>query len=436
MIKTNENFKNELISKVFSTLLFGCLYSIAFNTSTVVASDEEYGVTPQNQLALKGNENPDELACEENCLISENQLTPFVAQKVEDWSNNTVAEVRIPSQKLTNDIREPLRNLTVKESNSLENSFACEENCLISGNQLTPFVAQRVEDWSDATVAEVKIPTQTSTNDSETALPNLSARTNNTLEDNFACEENCLISEEQLTPFVAQNLSNYNNSTVAEVKPVDRILVPEPPETTIEEEIKPDPTTEEPIQPEKPTIKVTPQLTDKLVENAIRSTAERYPWIVNGSDKLSFSAAAFQPKAKEFYLNLDLRISEDNPFLNKLGFGGFPYDDQLYWVLENNIIIGNIAGGFSGLTYQGKQTNQTLEQRFTSIQSFTGYQAVWVIPNDLQRLLKIEDLDDYQIISLGGELINPEGRVAQGVEFNTEDIIRDDQDVIIFTSFS
>lgn len=175
-------------------------------------------------------------------------------------------------------------------------------------------------------------------------------------------------------------------------------------------------------------------MVEMLIENAISNTAVRYPWIVNGSDSLTFSPFIFKPRTNEFYLNLDLREAPDNPVLNKIGIGVFPKIHQLYWVLEDNVIIGDISGGLAGIVYQGKQTNQNFVQTLTQRQSFSGYQAAWVIPNDLQRLFKTEDLDKYQVISLGGQLINPEGIPAGEVTFNTDGLIAQGQEVVILPS--
>ncbi|BAQ59910.1 leucine-rich repeat (LRR) protein [Geminocystis sp. NIES-3708] len=382
---------------------------------------------PTQTVAIPRNNNlnQNDLLCEEDCFVSQVKLTPFLAQATPDW-DATIAEVTLPTQ-----------TVAIPRNNNLnQNDLLCEEDCFVSQVKLTPFLAQATPDW-DATIAEVTLPTQT------VAIP----RNNNLNQNDLLCEEDCFVSQVKLTPFLAQATPDWD-ATIAEVTlptqsaadltPLDRTLDPIPPNTQPTQETTPDPTIEStPIPETAPTtepVKITRDTVEMLITNAISNTAIRYPWIVNGSDSLTFSPFIFKPRTNEFYLNLDIREAPDNPVLNKVGIGAFSKPHQLYWVLEDNIIVGDVNGGLAGIVYQGMQTNQTFAQTLTQTQSFSGYQAAWVIPNDLQRLFKLDDLNNYEVISLGGQLINPEGVTAEEVTFNTDGLIKKDQEVVILPS--
>ncbi|RMD72531.1 MAG: hypothetical protein D6822_01130, partial [Cyanobacteria bacterium J149] len=195
-----------------------------------------------------------------------------------------------------------------------------------------------------------------------------------------------------------------------------------------------DPLQDEPPEPEQEppdTITVPPEVVAEFIDKALSGTATKYPWIVGGSDSLTFSPFIFKPRIDDMYLNLDLRESDRNPFWNKFGFGYYPYKDQLYWVLEDNTIVGSVAGILGGAIYEGRQTDITQRQILTQRQSFSGYQAVWVIPNDLQRLFNVEDLSNFQVLSLAGEVVNPEGVPAGDVQFNTSGIGTGEETIIL-----
>ncbi len=185
-------------------------------------------------------------------------------------------------------------------------------------------------------------------------------------------------------------------------------------------------------KPKKTALQPTPiviEQIDQLIQNALIGTSRGYPWIVNSSDTLSFAPLLFKPKQDSTYFNIDLRWSEDNPVINQITFGVFPHKDQFYWVLDNNRVVIETLGPQGGLIYQALERDFTFRQTLTQTQSFSGYQAVWVIPNDLQRLFKVEDLKDYTIISIGGSLTNPEGTTAKpviinsGIDYNDENVI-------------
>ncbi|MBL1211249.1 MAG: hypothetical protein FWJ34_16725 [Geminocystis sp. GBBB08] len=189
----------------------------------------------------------------------------------------------------------------------------------------------------------------------------------------------------------------------------------------------------QPVQPQS-----KPQVSDniqdqinQLITNAISNTAVRYPWIINSSDSLSFSPQIFKPRFDELYHSFDLQWSKENPVINKISFGVFPYTDQFYWVLDENRIIGEVGGLQGGLIYQGRETQVEFSQTMRLQQSFNGLQAVWVIPNDFQRLFRVEDLSNFQVITISGQLINPEGVPAGTVNIDSSSITQSANNLIV-----
>ncbi|MEB3312248.1 MAG: hypothetical protein VKJ02_18635 [Snowella sp.] len=179
----------------------------------------------------------------------------------------------------------------------------------------------------------------------------------------------------------------------------------------------------------QPTGTIAEQI-EQMMENAISGTSVRYPWILNSSDNLSFSPLLFKPKKNEFYLGLDLRQSEGNPVVNKITFGAFHHKDQFYWVLDQNRIVIETVGVQGGLIYQGLEQDVQLQQTLTLTQALSGYQAAWVIPYDLQRLFKPEDLGKYTVISIGGQLINSDSASGGSITIDSSNLITSSQETV------
>jgi hypothetical protein len=173
---------------------------------------------------------------------------------------------------------------------------------------------------------------------------------------------------------------------------------------------------------------------EQIMGNAMGNTAVRYPWILNASDNLSFAPLLFKPKSNEVFTELDLRWTEDNPVVNQITLGGFPYKHQFYWVLPGNRIVMETSGGQGGILYQGLEKEVDLLQTLTQAQSYTGYQAVWVIPNDLQTLFKPEELQDYTVVSIGGQVVNESGASAGPVTINSDAFLGNGEDVVYLPS--
>lgn len=127
-----------------------------------------------------------------------------------------------------------------------------------------------------------------------------------------------------------------------EPDPVE-IEPPQPlPETTPEME---PPETPPEATPETEPSPATPQQIIEEIDwrqnslESLNSTSQRYPFIVNPTDNLTFEPQLFRPFRDEEYSTLDLRFAEDNPVLNKFTFAHFPKGDQFYWLLPGNRVV-------------------------------------------------------------------------------------------------
>ncbi|MGI0480298.1 hypothetical protein ACN4EE_05860 [Geminocystis sp. CENA526] len=324
-----------------------------------------------------------------NTFAQEVSLTPFnnnlIAQNIEEYN---------------------LAQLFIPQGSIALNTFAQEVNLTPFNNNL---IAQNIEEF-DLAQLFIPTPSQAIALNNSFVLPSIALNIGeNQNEPSWENINQYSLAEIQL--FAQSDLQAQD----IELSPLDRLLEPPIPQVDPLPEKPPEPIEQEPPD----TVTVPPEVVAEFINNALSGTATRYPWIVGGTDNLTFSPFIFKPRIDDMYLNLDLRHSEKNPFWNKVGYGYYPHKDQLYWVLEDNTIVGSVGGILGGAIYEGKQTNITQRQILTQRQSFSGYQAVWVIPNDLQRLFKIQDLSDFQVISLAGEIINPEGVPAGDVQFNT-----------------
>jgi hypothetical protein len=173
-----------------------------------------------------------------------------------------------------------------------------------------------------------------------------------------------------------------------------------------------------------------PEQIEQIMTSAMSNTAVRYPWLINSSDNLSFRPQLFKPKDDHFYLNLDLVWQEDSPIINQISLGEFPRKEQFYWMLDRNRVVMETQGFQAGLVYQGKEQDLQLQQTMTLQQSLSGYQAVWVIPTDLQRLFKPEELQKFTIFSLSGQVTTPAGTEAGPVILDTSSIIGDGSNTV------
>ncbi|MEH1943570.1 MAG: hypothetical protein V7L01_25585 [Nostoc sp.] len=219
--------------------------------------------------------------------------------------------------------------------------------------------------------------------------------------------------------------------TIADIIPIEQYKVepPKPPDQG-EEETKPNPTQPNPTKPSTQQIlieklrrsKKQQQVKQKqIILDALTFSANKYPWIVNPTDNLTFSTELFKPNDDENYIDTDIsiRFSGDNQIINKLTYAKFPKADQFYWVLDNNRVVVETKGNQVGILYQGRETNTYITQNVTSQQAFWGLQTLFAIPTDFQNLFGDVDTQDFSITSIAGQLVNPEGIPAGRVIINS-----------------
>ncbi|WP_392534918.1 hypothetical protein [Nostoc sp. C117] len=223
--------------------------------------------------------------------------------------------------------------------------------------------------------------------------------------------------------------------TIADIIPIEEYKVEPPPkpDERDEQEAQPDKT-----QPYTPTQQI---LIEKLrsskkqrqtkqkqiIIDALTFSADKYPWIVNPTDNLTFQAQLFKPSENENYIDtdLDIKFSGDNQIVDKFTYAKFPKSDQFYWVLDHNRIVVETKGSQVGILAQGKETDTYITQNVTSQQAFWGLQNLFAIPTDLQNLTgqvntnNQANTDNFSVISIAGEIVNPEGIPAGKVIINS-----------------
>lgn len=158
-----------------------------------------------------------------------------------------------------------------------------------------------------------------------------------------------------------------------------------------------------------------------VIIDALTFSSTRYPWIVNPTDNLTFSTQLFKPNEKENYIDTDItiRFSGDHPIIEKFTYADFPKKDQFYWVLDNNRVVIETKGSQGGILYQGRETETYITQNVTSQQALWGLQALFGIPTDFLNLTGEVDTNNLSIISIAGQVINPEGIPAGRVIINS-----------------
>ncbi|AVH70251.1 hypothetical protein [Nostoc sp. 'Lobaria pulmonaria (5183) cyanobiont'] len=259
---------------------------------------------------------------------------------------------------------------------------------------------------------------------------------------NFKQKINNFQSQELLKQTLRKSNSNLDKPkqlrklTIADVIPIEEYK-DKPPKLPEEDEEKPQPNTTQPSNsnPSKPytpqqqilieklrRTKKQPQAIQKtIILDALTFSANKYPWIVNPTDNLTFSTELFKPNENENYIDTDIRVrfSGDNQIIDKFTYAKFPKADQFYWVLDRNRIVVETKGSQVGILSQGRQTNTYITQNVTSQQAFWGLQTLFAIPTDFQSLAGEVDTDNFSVISIAGQLINPEGIPAGRVIINS-----------------
>lgn len=224
---------------------------------------------------------------------------------------------------------------------------------------------------------------------------------------------------------------------IADVIPIEEYKE-KPPQLPEEDREKPQPNTIQPSTNSNPSKPYTPQqqiLIEKLrrtkkqsqaiqktiILDALTFSANKYPWIVNPTDNLTFSTELFKPNKNENYIDTDIRVrfSGENQIIDKFTYAKFPKTDQFYWVLDGNRIVVETKGSQAGIIYQGRQTNTYITQNVTSQQAFWGLQSLFAIPTDFRELAGEVDTNNFSVTSIAGQLINPEGIPAGRVIINS-----------------
>ncbi|MFN6482762.1 MULTISPECIES: hypothetical protein [unclassified Nostoc] len=221
--------------------------------------------------------------------------------------------------------------------------------------------------------------------------------------------------------------------TIADIIPIEQYKVepPKPPDQG-EEETKPTITKPNITKPHTTTQQILieklrrskkeqQQKQKQIIIDALTLSANKYPWIVNPTDNLTFSTELFKPNEDENYIDTDISIkfSGENQIIDKFTYAKFPKDDQFYWVLDNNRVVVETKGSQAGIIYQGRHTNTYITQNVTSQQAFWGLQTLFAIPTDFQSLAGEVGTENFSVTSIAGQVVNPEGVPAGRVVINS-----------------
>ncbi len=158
---------------------------------------------------------------------------------------------------------------------------------------------------------------------------------------------------------------------------------------------------------------------NNVVRFAISTTSTRYPYLVNPSDKVTFSANVFDPGRAENYLDADIRFASQNPVIAKLTYGNFPKSEQFYWVLPNNEVVIATQGVQAGILQTGKGKDITVNVTSTRTRALSGTQTVTTLPEIFLNLSTGQDPATFAVRSTAAQVINPVGIPAAPIVLNT-----------------
>ncbi|AFY72953.1 hypothetical protein Syn7502_00821 [Synechococcus sp. PCC 7502] len=171
--------------------------------------------------------------------------------------------------------------------------------------------------------------------------------------------------------------------------------------------------------PETPQIKFDSNQIDEIIRFAITTTAVRYPFLANPSDRLTFSPSTFNPSDANNYSESDIRFAKKNPTIEKLTYGYFPRSEQFYWVLPDNRVIFETQGFQGGVLQQGSGTDITVSQTVTFTRALSGRQVVTTLPENFAEITKDINPSTFTIQSTSAEVFNPPGIPAPPIVLNT-----------------
>ncbi|MCF2149222.1 hypothetical protein IQ276_022900 [Desmonostoc muscorum LEGE 12446] len=158
-----------------------------------------------------------------------------------------------------------------------------------------------------------------------------------------------------------------------------------------------------------------------MIFHSLTNSANKYPWIINPTDNLTFSPSKFNPLQGENYTDFIVKSARDEPIVNRFTFAHFPRQEQLYWLLPGNRIVVETKGWQSGILYQGQSTEIESRESIRLTQKLWGMQAVLPIPQSFKELTGEIDNNQFSIQSIAGEVINPPGSPTPEVIINSGD---------------
>lgn len=182
-----------------------------------------------------------------------------------------------------------------------------------------------------------------------------------------------------------------------------------------------------PIAPETP---VDPIAGDSL--GALTKTNTRYPALVNPLGKPQPGIPMqFQPSQRGHSIQLNLKNTDNRTVLQEFSDSYFPPEKQLYWVLPGNRIVIETQGWQTSIEYQGQASRTIVEQILEVTQPLWGLQAAWILPQTFQDLVGNDTENKFSILSIAGEINNPEGVPTPSITINTDNVVRDNIQTIL-----
>ncbi|ANV84709.1 hypothetical protein AWQ21_10130 [Picosynechococcus sp. PCC 7003] len=176
------------------------------------------------------------------------------------------------------------------------------------------------------------------------------------------------------------------------------------------------------------------ELIRRFMLRSLAISSQRYPFLIDPTDNVTFEPLQFNPFELENYGQFDLQINNSDFVIDKITYGLFPKENQFYWVLPNNRIVFETQGWVGGLRYQGQTTDIREIRDARQEVSFWGLQAVWNIPrirtngSDVVDILPIEELRQADITTFAGQVTSNDGFPGQviinsGIDLNDPNII-------------
>lgn len=193
------------------------------------------------------------------------------------------------------------------------------------------------------------------------------------------------------------------------------------------------PASEPPAEPETPLSEeereaVVRAALEAFILDALDRSAQRYPWLVNTSDKLVIDPTAYRASDRDTQLELDLQFSQgttaageelDNPVLQSANFSKYLDGEQFYWILDGNRVVIDTRGVHGDVRTQGRSTEgQELTQIAIVTQGFFGVQAVWSLPSFIPDLEGEESLKVDSVASAAVEVTSIIGEPIDSIEID------------------